>query len=139
MPKRPIDQDLARIPLFSALSKAHLRNLSSLATAIHVPAGRVLMREDEPGEELVVIVEGEAEIRRDGKTIATRGPGDFFGEISLLLDRPHTASVVATTDMTLQVIGRRAFKALLKEDPQLYEPLLHAAVERLAELEAKAP
>ena len=135
--RRPIDEDLARVPLFADVSKAQLRALSALATQISVRAGRVLMREGEPGKELLVIVEGKAEVRRNGKVIATRGPGDFCGEIALLLERPRTASVVAQSDMTIEVIDQRSFKVFLEDNPHLYQPLLHAAATRLAELESE--
>ena len=135
MPRLPIDQHLARIPLFSELSKSELRQLSRLSTAVDVEPGRVLVREGEPGAELLVIVEGEARVEREGKTLATRGPGEFFGEIALLLDRPRTASAIAQTAMMIEVIERRAFKDFLHDNPKLYEPLLKATVSRLADLQ----
>jgi CRP-like cAMP-binding protein len=81
------------------------------------------------------VVDGEAEVRRDGKVIAVRGPGTFFGEIALLLERPRNASVVAKTDMTIDVIDRQAFRQLLEEFPDLHAPLLEATAQRLAELD----
>ena len=87
------------------------------------------------GREFLVVVEGEAEVRRDGEVIATRGPGTFFGETALLLDRPRNASVVAKTDMTIEVIDRQDFRRLLEEYPDLYAPLLEAMAQRLAELD----
>jgi CRP/FNR family cyclic AMP-dependent transcriptional regulator len=139
MLRRPIDEDLARVPLFAELSKAQLRALSALATPITVHPGRVLMREGEAGKELMVIVEGKAEVQRGGNVIATRGPGDFFGEIALLLDLPRTASVIAQSEMKIEVIDRRSFKVFLQDNPQLYEPLLQATAARLAELETDTP
>ncbi len=82
-----------------------------------------------------VVISGEAEIRKGDHVVAFRGPNDFYGEISLLLDRPRTATVVARSDMTLEVIERRDFKQLLADHPELYEPLLTAMAERLATLE----
>lgn len=139
MSRQPIDEQLARVPLFSALSKAELERVSRLATPVTVPAGRVLLHEGEHGREFLVVVEGTVEVRRGDTLIATCGPGEFFGEISLLLDRPRTASVIAKTDATVEVIERRSFTALLSDTPALYQPLLKAAVARLAELEADAP
>jgi CRP/FNR family transcriptional regulator, cyclic AMP receptor protein len=135
MSRRPIDQHLARVPLFSELSKQQLRELSGLATPLDVKAGRVLMRQGEPGRELLVVIDGKADVQRGGATISSLGSGDFVGEIALLLDRPRTASVVATADMTIEVIEQHAFRAFLAENPALYEPLLKAALSRLASLD----
>jgi CRP-like cAMP-binding protein len=81
------------------------------------------------------VISGEANILHGDEVVAVRGPGDFFGEIALLLDRTRTASVVAATDMAVEVIERRDFKVFLTDNPDLYEPLLAAAAERLAALE----
>jgi CRP/FNR family transcriptional regulator, cyclic AMP receptor protein len=131
MSRDRVADELARVPLFSGLSKKHLQHLSSLATTIEVEPGRVLAAEGEPGREFVVVLSGEAEVRRNGEFLAKRSSGDFFGEISLLLDKPRTASVVATTPMTIGVIESREFKAMLQENPELYEPLIKAVGERI--------
>ena len=129
------DQVLESVPLFAGLSKRARRELAGLATTIDVEAGRTFIEEGEAGREFFVVLDGQAEIRSDGQVIARRGPGEFFGEISLLLDRPRTASVTAVTRMTLDVIERKDFKRLLIDHPELYEPLLAAVAQRLAELE----
>ncbi len=135
MASQSVEDRLASVPLFATLSKKHLRALAGLVTPVDVAAGREFMREGEVGREFFVVISGEAKILRDGAVVATRGPGNFFGEIALLLDQPRTASVIADTDMSLEVIERRDFKAFLGEHPELYEPLLAAAAERLAALE----
>lgn len=127
--------ELGRIQLFQNLSAKQLAAVDALVTTIDVPSGRELMHQGEAGREFVVVVKGEAEVRRDGAVIANRGPGDFFGEMSLLLDRPRNASVVAKTDMTIDVIDRQDFRRLLEELPDLYAPLLEATAQRLAELD----
>jgi CRP-like cAMP-binding protein len=100
-------------------------------TTIEVEPGRVLAAQGEPGREFIFVLSGDAEVRRDGEFVVERSTGDFFGEISLLLDTPRTASVVATTPMTIGVIDSRAFKAMLRENPELYEPLIKAVGERI--------
>jgi CRP-like cAMP-binding protein len=130
--------ELSTIPLFQHLSPKQLAEVDRLMTTVDVPAGRQLMRQGEPGREFVAVVEGEAEVRRDGMVIATRGPGSFFGETALLLERPRNASVIAATAMTIEVIDRQDFTQLLTEFPELYAPLLEAAAQRLAEIEDSA-
>jgi len=126
---------LAKIPLFQSLSAKQLAAVDGLVTTLDVAPGRELIRQGEPGREFIVVVEGEAEVRRDGAVIATRGPGTFFGETALLLDRPRNASVVAKTEMTIEVIDRQDFRRLLDEYPDLHAPLLEATAQRLAELD----
>jgi CRP-like cAMP-binding protein len=131
MSRDRVAAELARVPLFANLSKKHVQHLSSLATVIEVEPGRVLAAQGEPGREFVVILAGEAEVIRDGEVLAKRASGDFFGEISLLLDKPRNASVIATSPTTIAVIESREFKAMLREDPELYEPLIRAIGERI--------
>jgi CRP-like cAMP-binding protein len=127
--------ELAKIPLFQNLSAKQLAAIDGLVTTIDVAPGRELIRQGELGREFVVVVDGEAEVRRDGEVIAVRGPGSFFGEMALLLERPRNASVVARTDMTIDVIDRQDFRRLLEEFPDLHAPLLEATAQRLAELD----
>jgi CRP-like cAMP-binding protein len=126
---------LAKIPLFQNLSAKQLEVVDELVTTIDVAPGRELIRQGEAGREFVVVVEGEAEVRRDDEVIATRGPGMFFGEMALLLKRPRNASVVAKTAMKIDVIARQDFTRLLDQYPDLYAPLLQATAQRLAELD----
>jgi CRP-like cAMP-binding protein len=132
---RESNDRLAKIPLFQNLSAKQLAAVDALVTTIDVAADRELIRQGEPGREFVVVVDGEAEVRRNGEVIAIRGPGTFFGEMALLLDRPRNASVVAATDMTIEVIDRQDFRRLLEEFPDLHAPLLEATAQRLAELD----
>ena len=135
MRKRAGTEQLAKIPLFKHLSAKQLAAVDGLMTPLDIGSGRELIREGERGREFFVVVDGEAEVRRDGKVIAVRGPGAFFGEIALLFDRPRNASVIARTDMTVEVIERKDFRRLLDEFPDLYAPLLEATAQRLAEVD----
>ena len=101
-----IDERLAEVPLFAGLDKKHLRAISSLATPIDVAEGKALTREGEFGHEFIIVLEGEAEVQVGDEVVATRGPGDYFGEIALVANRPRTATVTAKTPMKVEVIGR---------------------------------
>jgi CRP/FNR family cyclic AMP-dependent transcriptional regulator len=130
-----IDERLAEVPLFEGLSKQQLRRISSLMTRIDRPAGQVLTREGEQGSEFFIVLEGEVEVRQGDRVIATRRPGDYVGEIALLDKRPRTASVVATTPVSVEVLSRREFVSLLAEAPELSEQIMATMARRLAELE----
>lgn len=76
------------------------------------PAGSELIRQGGAGGTLFVLKEGELEVERDGRFVASiRQPGAILGEMSVLLERPHTASVKAVTDVQVFVI-RDAIKVL---------------------------
>ena len=126
---------LATIPLFKNLNGKQLAAVDGLATPLDVSKGRELIREGQPGREFFIVVEGEAEVRRGDQVLAVRGPGTFFGEMALLFDQPRNASVLARTDMMVEVIERRDFRRLLDEFPDLYAPLLEATAQRLAEVD----
>ncbi|HEV2993212.1 MAG TPA: cyclic nucleotide-binding domain-containing protein [Acidimicrobiia bacterium] len=126
---------LQRVPLFRGLSKKQLRLVSSLATRLDEPAGAVLTKEGRSGHEFVIVLDGEIEVRKGDRVVATRGPGSYVGEIALLDNRPRTATVVAKTPVVIEVIGRREFRGLLAETPELADEIMATMAQRLAELE----
>lgn len=129
-----IDEQLARVPLFRGLSKEQLRRISGLMTRIDRPAGQVLTGQGHSGE-FFILIEGEVEVRQADRVFATRGPGDYVGEIALLAERPRTATVVAATPVSVEVLSRRELVTLLTQVPELLEQMLATMAERLAELE----
>jgi CRP/FNR family cyclic AMP-dependent transcriptional regulator len=126
---------LATVPLFNGLSKKQLREVSSLATRLDEAAGTELTKEGRVGNEFIIVLEGEIEIRRGDEVVATRGPGSYVGEIALLDNRPRTATVVAKTPVVIEVIGRREFRTLLADAPELQQEIMNTMAQRLAELE----
>jgi CRP/FNR family transcriptional regulator, cyclic AMP receptor protein len=133
-----MDSQLGAVPLFRGLSKKQLRRISSLMTRVDRPAGQVLTSEGKSGHEFFIVLDGEVEVRQGDRVIATRGPGDYLGEIALLDDRPRTATVVATTPVSVEVLSRREFMSLLAEAPELSEQIMATVAQRLADLEAQA-
>jgi CRP/FNR family transcriptional regulator, cyclic AMP receptor protein len=132
-----IEEQLAQVPLFSSLSKKEIGQISQLATPLEQPAGAVLVQEGKIGHEFIIVLDGEIEIRKGDQVIATRGPGSYIGEIALLDHRPRTATVIATTPVTVEVIGQREFAGLLVEQPEIAQQLLAAVASRLSDLDAK--
>ena len=122
---------LERIWLFEGCNRAELARIHKAAEEVAVPEGTLLVEEDEPGLLFFVILEGRASVVHGGRTVADLGPGEFFGELALLDDRPRSASVVAATDMALLVIRRRAFQRVLDATPALTRTLLRAMACRL--------
>jgi CRP-like cAMP-binding protein len=134
-----IDEQLAAVPLFEGLSKRQLGRISSLMTRIDRPAGQVLTTEGHAGSEFFVVLEGELEVRQGDRVIAKRGPGEYVGEIALVDRRPRTATVVATTPVSVEVLNRREFMSLLAQAPDLSEQIMATMAKRLADLETQAP
>jgi len=130
-----IDEQLAAVPLFEGLSKKQLRRISSLMTRIDRPAGQVLTTEGQQGYEFFIVLEGEVEVRQGDRVIATRRPGDYVGEIALLDRRPRTATVVATTPVSVEVLSRSEFVSLLAEVPELSAQVMATMAQRLVDLE----
>jgi CRP-like cAMP-binding protein len=122
---------IASVPLFTGLSRKEISEVSTLADEIDFKAGKILIREGEPGREFFILVDGATAVTRGGKQIATGKPGDFFGEISLLCDSPRVATVTTTEPSVALVITDRAFKNLVKKSPQIALKVLQTAGERL--------
>jgi CRP/FNR family transcriptional regulator, cyclic AMP receptor protein len=131
------DERLARVPLFAGLSKKDLKKVSSLATRLDLPVGKELTHQGATGNEFLIVLDGEVDVVIDGNVVASRGPGDYFGEIALLDDRPRVATVIAKTPVSVEVIGRREFKALVDDQPEIAQQLLATMAQRLEEDEAK--
>jgi len=139
MPRKDAKLDhLARVPLFSALSKKELQTLGRASDEIEVDAGKVLCEEGKPGHEFFLILDGEAAVKRGKKTVATLKAGRFFGELSLLDRGPRSATVVADGPMTLLVLGQREFSGILDQLPGVSRKLLCSMAERLRDADTKA-
>ena len=125
---------LKRAPLFRDLSRRELVELARVTEDLEVQPGRALCKEGEIGREFFVIVEGEVEITRKGKHLATRDGGDFVGEIALLADTPRTATVTAKTPLRFFVLTSGSFRRLIDENPRVERKVLRALARRVVEL-----
>jgi CRP-like cAMP-binding protein len=135
---RPKALDLKSIWLFSGCTGSELRRIRSSLDEVQVPKGKVLVEEGRIGLELFIIVDGKAVVTRNGRKVASLGPGDYFGELALLDRRPRSASVVSETDMDLLVLSQRQFNGLLESVPTISRKMLAAMANRLREADAKA-
>jgi CRP-like cAMP-binding protein len=122
---------LKQAPLFEGLSRKELTSLARVTDELHVDAGTVLCREGRLGQEFFVLVDGEAEVTKGGKPMATRGSGDFFGEVALLTTVTRTATVTAKTPIRCFVLTRGAFRLVLDENPKVADKVMQALGERL--------
>ena len=109
--------DLQHVWLFSGCSKVEFRKIAKLHERVVVPSGTLLVEQGEAGLLFFVVLAGTASVARDGRSVSSLGPGDYFGELALLDDGPRSASVTSTTDMTLLVIRQRHFQRVLQASP----------------------
>jgi CRP/FNR family cyclic AMP-dependent transcriptional regulator len=122
---------LKRIPLFSGCSRSELEAVARATAELRIDEGRVLMNEGETGRELVVVVDGEVVIERDGEQIAVKRSGDFVGELALVTGRPRTATVTAATELRILVLDGLAFDRLVRDVPTIAVKVMIAVAERL--------
>jgi CRP-like cAMP-binding protein len=117
------------VPFFSKLKKNELELIGRQADEIAVPAGKVLVKQGDLGEELFVIESGTADVVRDGERINVLGPGDFFGEMALLEEDRRNATVTATTPMAVIVMTRASFRSIDMAMPHVHKTV-RAAIEQ---------
>ena len=122
---------IARVPLFGRCTKKELNAIAQRADELTLPEGKELVRQGERGREFVVIVDGAADVHRDGRKINQLGRGDFLGEIALISGAPRTATVTTTSPTRILVLTDRAFKSVTAELPAVESRLLAALAARL--------
>jgi CRP-like cAMP-binding protein len=130
-------EHLTHVSLFSGCTRDELRKLSRRTTDIPVAEGHVLVKEGDRGLEFFVIVSGRAKVSRKGRKVGELGPGDFFGELSLLIDADRNATVTAVTPMEAIVLSRREFEAALADAPRMTRKIMSGMARRLAEYDSK--
>jgi CRP-like cAMP-binding protein len=117
--------------LFTGVGPADLAALAERAVEIEFPPDRVIARQGEIGTGFFVVVDGSVRVVRDGQEIAVLGPGEFFGELSVLDGKPRVAQVVTTSDTRCLALATWDFEAVLLANPSLALGILRGLAERL--------
>jgi CRP/FNR family transcriptional regulator, cyclic AMP receptor protein len=140
------------VPLFSGLTKRQLHAVAKVVDHMSFAPGAVLVKELDRGRRLIIIRQGTAEVCRQGvvardgakgiasggsRRLATVGPGDVVGELSLIDEKPTSASVLAETQLEALVIYGTRFKKLLRSMPQLYPRLLVGMAARVRDVDRR--
>jgi len=115
---------LARVALFSDLSKRELKAIAGSMQEHRYPAGREVVAEGKLGVGFFVIADGTAVVTKAGGAVTTLGPGDCFGEIALIAESKRTATVAAETDLTCWTLTSWAFRSIVKADSSIAWKLL---------------
>jgi CRP/FNR family transcriptional regulator, cyclic AMP receptor protein len=142
-------QMLDGVALFAGLNKRQLAAVAKVVDHMTFEPGAALVKELEVGRRLIIIRDGTAEVRRlgsgvadepetgrgAGRRIATVGPGDVVGELSLIDGKPTSASVIADTTVEALVLYKTRLTKLLASTPQLYPGLLAGLASRIRQLD----
>ncbi len=128
---------LAEIPIFSTLTKRQLGEVAAAADELVVLPDSVVVREGDPGHACFVVAGGSLVVHRRKRRVATIGPGDFVGEMSLLDGGERTATVTARERCVLLVLDRATFSAMLQQSPALAIAMLEVLSARLRSANAK--
>jgi CRP/FNR family cyclic AMP-dependent transcriptional regulator len=124
-------EELRSLPLFAQLDDDALRELSVWLDEVKVSEGKHLVDEGDYAYDLFVIVEGSAEVTREGEPLAELGPGDFFGEMGVLSDEGRrNATVVAKSPMKLLTLASYDVDRMKKKAPEMLDRLKSAIEER---------
>jgi len=130
--------DLLRtIPTFQGCQDRELAHLASRIDEVDVEAGDALMRENEPGTSLFVIVSGRAAVTVEGIEVNQLQAGDLCGEMALLDGTPRCATVTATTPLRALAIPSSDFDEMVRE-PWMARRVLRTIVQRLRAAEGGA-
>ncbi len=122
---------LEGISLFAGLTSAELARVAELVDEVDAEAGAVLTEQGKPGDDCFVVMEGEAAVLIGGNRVATTTAGGLIGEMSLLDNRPRSATVRALTPMKLLVLDTKQFRTLLDEMPTASRKVMAVLSERL--------
>ena len=124
---------LRAAPVFSKLRSEDLAVLARVAEIESFDTGHVIFAEGEMGDALFVVVRGSVEIRREGRTLATLGKGEAFGEMAVLDAGPRSATAIAKEPTEALRIGSEAFYDVLHEQVEIAEGIIRTLSARLRE------
>jgi CRP-like cAMP-binding protein len=122
---------LAAVPLFAEVPRRHVARLAKVANIQRLPAYTRIVREGERGDSFCLLLEGHASVKAARRRAIQIGPGDFFGELSLLDGLPRSATVEAQEDVVLARIGRKDFLKMVQSEPKVAVALLKTMAGRL--------
>jgi CRP-like cAMP-binding protein len=124
-------QDLGRLALFVDLPKAELEAIAGSCDEVSFGEGEWIIRQGDPHSEVYVIVDGEVAVVIDDEDRRVLSKGSFFGEVSVLLQEPATASIITRTPVTCLVVPGPEVEGFLVSHPQVTYRILKAEARRL--------
>ena len=130
---------LAACPLFRGVGSEYLAALAEKATEVEFAPRHTIVRQGEIGTGFFIVVEGRVRVVRDARTLATLGPGEFFGELSVLDGQPRIAQVVAEEPTRCLALASWDFEKVLLDQPALSLAILRGLAARLRAVSEQQP
>jgi len=121
-------------PLFRGLVPDDLAAVAAAAIEVDFPAERAIARQGEIGTGFFIVVSGRVRVVRDGAVVAHLGPGEFFGELSILDGGPRVAQVVTDEPTVCLAIASWDFERVLRDEPGVALAVLKVVAARLREV-----
>ena len=131
-------ETIGSIPLFSGLDKKDRERVTGAGREVTFEKGKTILREGEPGLAFLLILEGKVEVRKKGKLLSTLRNGGFFGEMTVIDDKPRSADVVAVAPTTCFGLTSWAFAGLVRTYPEIALAVMKELVRRLREVQETA-
>lgn len=131
-----IIEALSGLSFFEGVNRDNLAYLARFGLLHAVEPGRVLAHEQDPGDSMFFILEGDCQITRNRKPVADLHRGDFFGEMSLLTNEPRIARVEAVTHGRLLEVDRSTFRVLIENEPIMLRQIEAVFEDRLKKRQA---
>jgi CRP-like cAMP-binding protein len=125
---------LSAARLFDGVDAAGMDRIAAVAVEVDFPPDHVVARQGEIGTGFFVVIDGRVRVVRDGAVIATLGPGEFFGELSVLDRMPRNAMVSAEVPTTCLALASWDFEAVLLDQPKLALAILRGVATRLRQV-----
>lgn len=122
---------LSRVPIFANCTPDEIAAVAGVAQDSAFAPGQIIVTQGTPGQAFYLILSGRVEILRDGTSLGAFGPGDFFGEMSLLDSAPRSATIRAIESTQCLMLSSWDFKALLEKHPSIAVKLLEVLSRRL--------
>ena len=122
---------LARVPIFESCAPQEVASIAAVAPEHTYEPGQIVVTQGTPGQAFYLITEGRVGIERDGLPLGAFGPGDFFGEMSLLDSAPRSATIRAIDQTRCLMLSSWDFKSLLERTPSIAIRLLEVLSRRL--------
>jgi CRP/FNR family cyclic AMP-dependent transcriptional regulator len=135
---RELEGLIAGVDLFADLSKRQLKRLLEASREVTHPPGKEIATEGLGAHAFHLVLAGAATVSKDGRELRTLGPGDYFGEISMIDGKPRSATVEAVEPMKVLAIPHQSFERVVDEDPGFARHLLKTLCARLREAEARS-
>ena len=133
--KKAYVDHLRNVPLFAGCTRRELERIARSGDEITMTEGSLVVDQGQTGREAFVVLDGAVSVKRNGRKVATLGPGAIVGELSLLDHGPRTATVTCETECTIFVISQRHFLAVLDDVPTISHKLLASLASRIRELD----